>query len=319
MAKRVKVLVLMTSPLDKIVHALRVVESIKRRRPEIELTWVVRRVYEPLVSSFDFVDYTFVFRRKEPLLSFLQLAREIRRDSDYDYVLDFEGHARTGVLCLLARGKRKIGLGSAREGATVCYREVIPNSSTNDRHLVEQLSAFASVFGLSQAVGDRLPLPTVDSSLSKFVRVRNEPGKRICLFPGRYKQQRAWPGMLELAKRLVSERKQTEVVLLGVVPSVFKEQLPERVFDYQNKCTWSELCHILVDSSLVVANDNGPAQLAGALGCKNLTLYSYVSPERRGSYPQSSDHTSILLAPDGNMGRLPVEVVLSEVEKLLDA
>ncbi|EDY82043.1 hypothetical protein VDG1235_1663 [Verrucomicrobiia bacterium DG1235] len=153
--KGAKVLILMTSPLDKIVHALRVVDSIKRRRPELEVTWVVRRVYEPLVASFEFVDRTIVFRRSGALMKAWGLVREIRRER-YDFVLDFEGHARTGAMCFLARGRRKVGLKSAREGATICYGEVVTGTSCSREHLVEQLQEFGSVFGLEAKVEGNL-------------------------------------------------------------------------------------------------------------------------------------------------------------------
>ncbi|EDY85167.1 hypothetical protein VDG1235_4802 [Verrucomicrobiia bacterium DG1235] len=137
------------------------------------------------------------------------------------------------------------------------------------------------------------------------------------MFPGRYKSNRAWPLMGELGKRLVEERSDVEVFLLGIVPYEFAEPLPEGVHDFQETLGWSEVCSLLSEADLAVANDNGPSQLAGALGCANLTLYSYVSPERRGSYPVSKVENAALLAEDGKVERLELDVVYEAVEKLL--
>lgn len=313
---RAKVLVLMTSPLDRIVHALRVVESIKREVPGLEITWVVRRVYEPLVASFEFVDRAIVFERSEALLRFAGLVKQIRQDR-YDYVLDLEGHARTGAMCFFARGDRKVGLKTAKEGATVCYSEVIAPAAGEERHMVERLRVFGSVFGVDAEVRDLLPL---QEGVGLPVAVERELAaarRTICLFPGRYKRERAWSGMIDLARRVVDSREDCQVFLLGVVPFVIEGALPERVHDFQEELSWPQICKVIGESELVVANDNGPAQLAGALGVANLTLYSYVSPEARGSYPLSREWNAALRAPDGEVERLAFDSVLQEVEKLL--
>ncbi|MDQ8185236.1 glycosyltransferase family 9 protein [Pelagicoccus sp. SDUM812002] len=311
-----KVLILMTSPLDKIVHALRVVESIKLQHPELEFTWVVRRFYEPLVASFDFVDRTIVFRRSEALASFASLLREIRQDH-YDFVLDFEGYARTGAMCFFAKGGRKIGLRSAREGASICYGEVISKLSDERRHLVERFQDFGSIFGLKPVLSEALSL-SQGGRLPDLVRGMFEDARQVvCLFPGRFKTERAWSGMSDLAARMVANHEDLEVLVLGVVPHVLSEPLPDRVHDLQGQFSWGELCRILASSSLVVANDNGPAQLAGALGATNLTLYSFVSPEVRGTYPVGAVANAALKAPQGEVSLLECDTVFAEVEKLL--
>lgn len=310
---RAKVLVLMTSPLDKIVHALRVVESIKRQLPGLEITWVVRRVYEPMVASFDFVDHTIVFQRSEAILKFAALIKQIRRER-YDYVFDLEGHARSGAMCFFARANRKIGLKTAKEGAAVSYSEVIALPAGGGSHMIEQLQVFGSVFGVGAQVAERLPL-------AQGVEIPEELSagnlRRVCLFPGRFKRERAWGGMIDLAGELVKRHRDVEVLILGVVPDVIEKPLPERVSDYQEQLSWGQICRLLAESDLVVANDNGPAQLAGALGCRNLTLYSYVSPEARGSYPLGGEGNGVIRAPDGQVSRLDPAKVHLEVEKLL--
>ncbi|MBD5779332.1 glycosyltransferase family 9 protein [Pelagicoccus sp. NFK12] len=311
-----KVLILMTSPLDKIVHALRVVESIKRQQPELEFTWVVRRFYEPLVASFGFVDRTIVFRRSEALTSFAGLLREIRRER-YDYVLDFEGYARTGAMCFFARGGRKIGLRSAREGASICYGEVVSKSADDKRHLLERFLDFGSIFGFRPELRERLPLVS-PALLPACVEELLAGGRKlVCLFPGRFKAERSWRGMEELASRLVELRSDVEVIFLGMVPFVLEGPLPERAHDWQGKFTWGELCSIVAEAELVVSNDNGLGHLGGALGTANLTLYTFVSPEVRGVFPVDAENNAALRVPRGQVSLLAVDQVLEASEKLL--
>lgn len=311
-----KVLILMTSPLDKIVHAARVVDSLTRTLPRLEITWVVRRFYEPVVSTFPFVHRTIVFRRRGALVKLLGLVRDIRRE-EYDFVLDFEGHARTGAMCFFAKGKRKIGLRSAREGATVCYREVVGRANGDRLHLVDQFRDFGSVFGVDLSGLETLRVADSESVPGVWTESQKTGRKRVCLFPGRFKSERAWWGMIALAKHLVEEREDVEVFLLGLAPWRKGDAFPDRVHDLHGKLSWQEVVWFLKEADLVVSNDNGPAQLAGALDRKNLTLYTFVSRELRGSYPISNSQNAALQTPNGDPERLPLESVVVEVNRLL--
>lgn len=316
MAGVTKVLVLMTSPLDKIVHAARIVDRITRERPHLEITWVVRRFYEPVVSTFPFVKRTVVFRRRGALVKAVGLVRGIRRE-EYDFVLDFEGHARTGAMCFFAKGKRKIGLHSAREGATICYREIVGDAAVEANHLVDQFRDFGSVFGVNIGKLERLRILEAEDLPRVWSEAAEVGRKRICLFPGRFKIERAWLGMEDLARKLVGERDDVEVYLLGLAPWRSSGSHPKRLHDLHGKLSWSQIVTMLRAADLVVANDNGPAQLAGALGCKNLTLYTFVSRDRRGSYPIDNPINSGLQAPGGRPEKLTVESVFREVSRLL--
>lgn len=311
-----KILVLMTSPLDMIAHALRVVASFKSQLPELQVTWVVRRVYEPLVSSFSCVDRTIIFHRTPGVGKTIALAQALRAER-YDFVLDFEGHARTGIMCWLARGRRKIGRQDALEGATLCYREMVAPPSSGSRHVVDAMLEFGRVFGL----GSKLSTPPrlkFQPELPEVWLAEGRAGRtRVCLFPGRFKQDRAWSGMIGLAERLVSERSDVAVFLLGLKGLANGAVDCERVHDLQGVSDWPRICAILLESDLTVANDNGPAQLASTLGRRNLTLYTCVDPERRGSYGVGDPGNALVRAPHGEADRIDPEQVAAEVEKLL--
>ncbi|MDQ8205428.1 glycosyltransferase family 9 protein [Pelagicoccus sp. SDUM812003] len=309
-----RLLVLMTSPLDMIAHALRAVESFKRRLPTLEVTWVVRRFYEPLVSNFRCVDRTIVFHRSAGLGKAFSLARELRRER-YDFVFDFEGHARTGAMCWLARGSRKIGRSDAREGATVCYGELVSPPACGSEHALDSMLEFGRVFGLDKRlIGE--PRLIEEPALS-FLPNAESSGRAVCLFPGRFKRERSWPGMFELANRLAERDPSLQVFLLGMIPEASTIELADGVFDLQGKLTWAEICAALKRSALTVANDNGPAQLSDLFARPNLTLYSYVLPARRGSYADERTEREAIMAPDGDVRRIELPEVFARAEKLL--
>ncbi len=315
-----RVLALMTSPLDGIAHALRVVSALKSFRPELEITWVVRDTFEPLVASFACVDKTIPFYRREGVLAWSALARSLRRET-YDYALDLEGHARTGIMTWLSRSQRRVGLAEAKEGATIFYRELLRPPAGGSRHLVDAMLEFARIFGLDPRLRGDIRLRE-DVPAPPAAWANAAASTRICLFPGRFKRERAWPGMFALAERLAKARPDATVFLLGVEPRAapppgLMEANRGRIFDLQGDSGWGQTLRMLQSSDLTISNDNGPAQVASLFGRRNLTLYTMVDPVRRGSYPVGGPANRALLAPGGVAAQISLDAAWEEIEKLL--
>lgn len=111
-----QILVIKPSSLGDIIHALMVVEALRRQRPQLQVDWVARDIFAPFVDACRTVRRTHVFWRKGGLGPFRRLVKEIR-GCEYDAVLDMQGLARSGVLSLLSgvpRGSR-YGRSDARE------------------------------------------------------------------------------------------------------------------------------------------------------------------------------------------------------------
>ena len=71
-------LVIKPSSLGDIVHALQVVQTFARARPECRITWVVRERFAGLVQAAPFVHETVLFRRRDGWRAFLRLLRQLR-------------------------------------------------------------------------------------------------------------------------------------------------------------------------------------------------------------------------------------------------
>ena len=315
------VLVLMTSPLGNLAHALSVVASFKVQRPDLEVTWVVREVFEPLVAACDAVDRTIVFQRKGGLKGAWRLARELR-GRRYDCVLDFEGHARTGLMARLARAGCRVGRPDAREGASIFYDTIVPKPPEGRGHFVDRLLEFGCALGIPPRF--REGALRFDRALSGLASpIANLEGRRlVCLFPRRFREARSWPEYDELARALLASREDLMVAFLGVGTGKGGPGLGAawsgRFLDLQGQLSWGEVVAVLLQADLVVSGDGGPAQLAGALGRKNLTLFSFVDPERRGSYPLEWSGNAVLKGRGGQVTTLRVEEALEAALRLLE-
>ena len=109
-------LVIKPSSLGDIVHALQVVQTLARERPDCRISWVVRERFAGLVQAAPFVHEAIIFRRRDGWRAFVQLLRQLRQRR-FDAVWDMQGLLRSGLMTAAARAPQKWGRRDAREGA----------------------------------------------------------------------------------------------------------------------------------------------------------------------------------------------------------
>ena len=121
---RKKILVIKSSSMGDVVHALPVAGDIKTAFPDCELHWVVEESFCDIVGLSPFIDHRIVtaFRRwrKSPFASktrseFAAVRRELR-ENKYDLVIDLQGLMRSALIAFCS-GSQSIGYsrGTIRE------------------------------------------------------------------------------------------------------------------------------------------------------------------------------------------------------------
>ena len=108
-----ELLIIKPSSLGDIVHGLQVATTLKAHRSDLRISWIVREMFAPLVKVCEAVDEVFVFERAGGAKAFLKLMAEVRK-TKFDYVFDFQGLLRTGLMTSRALAKKKVGRTDAR-------------------------------------------------------------------------------------------------------------------------------------------------------------------------------------------------------------
>lgn len=333
------ILVIKPSSLGDIIHALQVVESLRCQMSEVSVTWVVRDTFAPLVEACDTVDEVLIFERKSGLSAFRRLLSEIK-SRHFDWVLDMQGLARSGLMTLAADCPRanKLGRSDAREFSSFAYGRKVPLPTStiaavgNERplealdsdgvyhpsgqeqggvnaHAVDILLEFLPLLGLKKRI---------EGALSFRPSAQGQPGKAheaaVLLFPSSRRAEKEWPYFKELASNLVLEDG------LDVVWSDSKKipapNLPEDHFtDLSGKTSLLDMVQLIQNASIVVCNDSGPMHLAAAMRKKVIAVFGPTNPERFGPYPLSHPQHFVLAAPSADLHQLPVERVASVVKR----
>ncbi|SDB46845.1 heptosyltransferase I [Desulfonatronum thiosulfatophilum] len=308
-------LIIKPSSLGDIVHALLVAQMIKRGFPESRIDWVCRDIFAPLIHACPFVDNVFLFERHGGIAAFLRLIRTIRRQR-YDWILDMQGLARSGLITALSRAETSIGRSDAREGARFVYTMRAPLPPTGvQSHAVTILSEFLPLLGLPRDVVPRLAIHPDNVDFRKDLAMPSAP---ILLFPESRRVEKNWPCFSRLTRDLRESFQDVPVAWAGAEAMPSPSDASERNFrNLTGKTSLQELLKLLSEARLVIGNDSGPLHLAAALGVPTLALFGPTDPARYRPYPGDDRLNRILRAPEGDFHRLQPETVLEAIREIL--
>ena len=298
----------MLSAVGDVVHALPVVNGIKRARPRAHITWILQEAGAALLQGHPAVDEILLFRRQSGLAGFVQIAAQLR-DRPFDVVLDLQCYFKATVLTALCRAPCKIGLDPARA------REF--NWVVNNRHLPKRPLNHVQEHFLEFLDYLQIPRDPIEWNLGPWSAerpwqeefFRTIPRPRVALVAGTSNPKKDWlpERWVELNDRLYRD--------YGLATILVGAQTPREVALGQ---TMAATCHhppvnalgsglrrlvaILDGCDLVISPDTGPLHLAGALGKPVIGLYGYNSPARVGPWRQDA---RLLVDAFHNSGETP--------------
>jgi lipopolysaccharide heptosyltransferase I len=291
-----RIALLKPSALGDIVHSLPVLTALRGRFPEAHITWVVNRGYEPLLRGHPDLDETLPFdrgaARSGPILGALNFARFLShlRARRFDLVIDLQGLFRSALMTLATGAPRRVGLSSAREGATWFYTDVVRVADYNALHAVERYWLLAEALGAGAGpVQFRVPL-TEPARRWAAALLRDCPKPWLVFAVGSRWMTKRWPPQhfAELARRAQRDFGGTVLFIGGGDEVGLSRQtaflLSGPVRDLTGATSLPQLTALLSLADAVVANDTGPLHLAAALGRPVVAPYTCTQVGLTGPY-----------------------------------
>src|SRR6266404_1145349 len=119
------------SALGDIVHSLPVLSALRQRYPDAHISWVVNRSYAELLRGHPDLNAVLPFDRGASQCGWVTAVRNYGRffaglrQQRFDLVIDLQGLFRSGLMTACSGAARRVGLSTAREGATWFYTDVV--------------------------------------------------------------------------------------------------------------------------------------------------------------------------------------------------
>lgn len=284
-----RILLLRTSALGDIVHALPALAALRRSFPRAKIGWAVDEAFAPLLDGHALLDELFVLPLRRwrhgagrPTRALLAAIARLRRFAP-DVAIDLMGNHKGALLALLSGARLR--LGAARSDR----RE--PASALWLNRLVPLRAAHAVDRGLELLSALDIETLPVDFAPEALAGGRGEPPESdyIYLHPGAAWGNKRYPpaSWAQVAREL--GRSTGLPVLVGVAPG--EEELARTVVAASAGAarelaapTLPALVAAVRNARLVLAGDTGAAHLARALGRPLLAVHGPTDPERHGPW-----------------------------------
>jgi heptosyltransferase-1 len=277
----VNILLIKTSSLGDVVHALPAVTEATANVPDLRFDWVVEEGLTDIPVRHDSVSEVIPVAIRRWRDNWLGYRREISaairqiREKQYDVVIDSQGLIKSALLTAVARGeKHGYDKDSAREPmASLFYRckHTIPGSM----HAIQrQKQLFAASLGYQ-----------ANQLIDYGLRSENVPNQQIMLLHGTTWESKEWPEshwqqLANLVREagfelLVPAGSQTELARAGRIVGGGQGRILDRL-------PLGDLMNEIALCSGVVSVDTGLGHLAPALGVPAVGIFGSTNPDLTG-------------------------------------
>jgi heptosyltransferase-1 len=284
------------SALGDIVHSLPVLSALRQRYPDAHIAWVVNRSYAELLRGHPDLDAVLPVDRGASKAGLFTAVRNYGRffralrQHRFDLVIDLQGLFRSGAMAIASGAARRVGLSSAREGATVFYSDVIAVPNFQALHAVDRCWLVAEALGVGH-LPKRFHVPLSEAARRWAAgQLQNCPRPWIALGVGSRWPTKRWPPQhfASLARRALEYAGGTLIFVGGhdetPLARATAQGLTSTVHDLTGRTTLPQLAAVLACMDVMVANDTGPLHLAAALGRPVVAPYTCTKVLLNGPY-----------------------------------
>ncbi|HEX6201719.1 MAG TPA: glycosyltransferase family 9 protein [Thermoanaerobaculia bacterium] len=308
-----RLLLVRTSALGDVVHALPVATALRRHRPAAEIAWVVEAAIAPLLAGHPAVDRVIplelrAWRRaplSRPARRGLAALRRAVRDFRPDVALDLMGNHKGALLARLSGAPRVVGLArrDRREpssalwiGEPVPLPAPAPPAGRPSGPLAAALAggepAPAHAVDRALALAAALGAPTSPVDLGGdglFPALPRGPRRHLVIHAGAGWGNKRWPAerWAAAARRLAAATGLPLRAPVGPGEAALVAELAAAAGGAVEPVPAPDLPSLaaeLLAARLVLAGDTGPLHLAHSLGVPVLAVLGPTDPRRHGPY-----------------------------------
>ncbi|MEI6206991.1 MAG: lipopolysaccharide heptosyltransferase I [Desulfuromonadales bacterium] len=289
-----RVLIIKTSALGDVVHALPVIDYLHQVSPGIEIDWVVEEHFLPVLEHNPSLARIHAVStrkwRKAPLApatrADMKALRAALRTRSYDIVFDIQGNLKSGLIAWLCGAGERIGFSAeaVQEKLNLLFTtRKIPFLATDrnvtDRYLRVVSTPFGKDFSHMNLTGAIFSADG-DELAAELYMAKLPPGFVLLFQVGTTWRTKLWypEGWIELARRITARYPDTTILVNWGSPDeqTLGEQIMREVGDSVQLLPWlriNELIPVIRRVDLLIGGDTGPLYLAAAVGTATVSYY----------------------------------------------
>jgi lipopolysaccharide heptosyltransferase I len=319
-----RILLIKPSAAGDVVHALPVLEKLRRRYPSARIDWLLTPENAQIVRGHPGISNILLFARRDfaengrrlgAVAGILRLIGEIRA-ARYELAIDLHGQLRSALFAVASGAPVRIGFdrpirrvastfqgrllkniprrgwAGAREGSWLAYTHRIP-IPTLEVHAVDRYLWVGNLLGFDKNPPVfNLPVSSVAKArIADLLGAHAIAGRPLAiLVPGTMWETKHWTpeGFADVARRLGQA---------GFAPLIIgtkSEQSLNRSIqahapgsaDLAGQTSLADVVALIRQAALVVTNDSGAMHIAAALGKPSVSIFGPTNPVQVGPYGQ---------------------------------
>ena len=303
------ILIIKPSALGDVALALPSLSSLRASFPDARITWFVRQEFAVLLDNCSSIDDIIIFDRKflgkwwfnpVALAALVRLTACLRRGK-FDLVIDLQGLLRTALFAWLTGCKKRFGMATAREFATVFYTDKIAQDH-DSIHVIDYYNKIMAAAGASVISTDYNLAPSDEAidSVAGLLAEHQLDGKECVVFvPGSARTYKNWPVKYyaSLAEKITRQFDLPIIAVGSKSERLIVRQLQQRanvpIMDIAGLTDIPQLIALLKGAKLVISNDTGPGHVAVALGTAVVIIFGQTNPARISPYQKPNSFVAI--------------------------
>ena len=295
-----RILIIQLRRVGDVIFTLPVIGTLRKHLPDARIDFLVEPPGDQMVRLHPGLNETLVYDKDRPL----EWLMKIRRNR-YDWVLDFHSNGRTLLLTLASGAPLRAGLDGPFTRRIVYTHRV---RTTDSKYLPEQKLDVLRALGIPCEGWDwGLKIPEAEAVWAE--NLLDKSGVKagdilVGLAPATRRPIRAWmeDRWAFVAEKLAAGSKKI-LLLWGPGEKDLAERVrgsiknaPEGRVILPEETTLLQLAALIKSCSAVLAVDNGPKNMAVALGVPTLTLSGPTNPL---SFAPHGDPRHLVVRPEG--------------------
>jgi len=287
-----KIAIVKLSALGDIVHAMIVLQFIKKHNINIQVDWVVEENYKELlefhpdINKLHIINIKKAKRKKSIVLVFNEL-KKVRKFGKYDLVIDMQGLIKSAIISRLIPSKFTFGFdkSSVRESlASIFYNKTFHYDYS--KNVIErnfELIKFALELPFNK---DEIQykLPFLYSRSKYLVSSLSKQNHNIILIPGASRDSKRYP--IEKFTELTKLMNANYLIIWGneeerILAEKIKNLSPN--VNICEKLSLDNLIYLVSRANLIIGSDTGPTHIGWALNIPSITLFG-STPGYRNTY-----------------------------------
>ncbi|MCL2798749.1 MAG: glycosyltransferase family 9 protein [Endomicrobia bacterium] len=298
-----KILIIKPSSFGDIVQALPCANALKLAYPDCEITWVVFKGWQDLISLCSDVDKIIVWDRKKGIKGFFEVLKTARQ-TEYDLIFDLQGLLRSALLAKFANGKNQIGVSGMKEFSGILIKEAYPENAKINATL-RNLKTISFITKKEFPVN--VNIKTESNSLMD--------GNYISLIPFARGKGKDWniENYFKFIDLIIKRLPGLKIAVLGS-KSDYGKINSDKIIDLCGKTDIKQLASVLAGSKAAVGADTGPMHLSSVLQIPSVFIFGDSDINETSPY---IGRFSLLINKDNpaDINKVMPEEVFSEVEK----